>query len=330
MNLISDISSAEWISIGARIVGATFLWTAVIKAIAPHIFYQHLSALGWIPYRFLWPAVIASAAFEAGWGVALIAGLSPEWLLPATILLLAGFSVISWWGVRSGKTEDCGCYGGYIQPSIAQSLGLNAVFAALILLSWFVPVTPSPAALWQIVVTIVAALVVGGLAETARRYPDKHGRPMFDSNPIKVGRQWRHSWAGGATADTGDEVLVAYLGPDCPYCKSFVTIANAMVQSPKLPAVVGVVASTRARLDAFIEEKGIRFPMTIVSQSLMRRVAQAVPTAVLVKAGRIERIWVGAMPVDFVDRFRRAFFPDSVAGTTDLSAGKDGPLATSA
>lgn len=311
MNLISEITTGEWISLGPRIVGATFLWTAVIKAIAPQTFRQHLASLGWIPERLLWSAVVAAAGFEAGWGVALILLVAPAILLPATLVLLAVFSFISWWGVRSGKAADCGCYGGFIQPSIAQSIALNSLFAALVLAAWLVPMTSGPVSLWKVVAAVVAALGAAGLAEAARQYPATHGRDMFDLNPLKVGRKWRHSWAGGATAgNTSDEILVAYLGPDCPFCVKFVTVANAMVQSPMLPRVVGVVGSSKERLDAFIAEKGIRFPMSTISGSLMARIAQAVPTAALVKGGKIERIWVGNMPVDFVERFRRAFFPD--------------------
>ncbi|MEJ7759915.1 MAG: MauE/DoxX family redox-associated membrane protein [Gemmatimonadaceae bacterium] len=311
MNLLSEITAAQWISLGPRIVGATFVWTAVIKAIAPQTFRQHLSSLGWIPDRLLWPAVVGAAAFEAGWGVALILGIAPAIVLPATLVLLVVFSAISWWGVRSGKAADCGCYGGFIHPSIAQSIGLNSAFAALVLAAWFAPMPATPMSLWMVFVAIAATLVTGGLAEFARRYPDKHGHALFDLNPLKVGRKWRHSWSGGATSgNISDEMLVAYLGPDCPYCTKFVTLANAMIQSPRLPRVVGVVGSSRERLNSFIADKGIRFPMATISPSLMGRLAQAVPTAVLVKSGKIDRIWIGNMPADFVDRFRRAFFPD--------------------
>lgn len=317
MNFISDMSAGDWASLGPRIVGATFVWTAVIKAIAPRTFYQHLSSLGWIPVKLLWPAVTAAAAFEAGWGLALILGLAPAVMLPATIVLLAMFSVISWWGVRSGKATDCGCYGGFIQPSIAQSIGLNTLFAALVAISWAVPAAAAPIAYWKIAASVICALAVAALTEVARRYPARHGRELFDLNPLKAGRAWRHRWAGGATSSAGsDEVLVAYLGANCPYCTRFVTIANAMIQSPALPRVVGVVGSSRESMETFVKEKGIRFPVTTISPSLMGRLAQAVPTAVLVKSGRIDRMWVGDMPVDFVDRFRRAFFPDPEPAVT--------------
>jgi len=311
MNLLSEITTAQWTSLGPRIVGATFLWTAVIKAIAPGTFYRHLASLGWIPGRLLWPAVTAAAGFEAGWGVALILGFAPEPVLPATVVLLIVFSAISWWGVRSGKAADCGCYGGLIQPSIAQSLGLNSLFAALVVAAWLVPVAATQVALWKIFISVAAAISAGAVAEFARRYPHKHGRELFDLNPFKAGRKWRHSWAGGATSkNTSDEMLVAYLGANCPYCTRFVTIANAMVQSPVLPRVFGVVGSSREQMDAYVAEKGIRFPVSAISPSLMGRLAQSVPTAVLVRDGRIERVWIGNMPADFVDRFRRAFFPD--------------------
>jgi hypothetical protein len=44
----------------------------------------------------------------------------------------------------------------------------------------------------------------------------------------------------------------------------------------------------------------------------MSRLAQAVPTTLLVEDGKIQRMWIGRMPPEFVERFRRAFFPDEL------------------
>ena len=300
------------IRLGPILVGLVFVSTGVMKAISPHTFSAHLLNLAWIP-RYLVPAAVTVVAgFEVGWGVALIIDFSPGVFLPATILVLILFSAVTWWAVRSGQATDCGCYGGYFQPSVPQSLALNAVFCVLAGSAWFAGARASSFALWQLLTVVGSCVAAIMFTEFSQRVARKTGEPLIDTNPMKIGRTWRDSWAGGVTMNRTGEILVSFLGTDCPYCLEWVRVANAIAQSPKLPEVVGVTATSRERLDDFITHHGIRFPVGIVSRSLMGRLIQAVPTTVLVKNGMIEKLWAGTVPPDFVDRFRRAFFPDSV------------------
>ncbi|MEO5579173.1 MAG: MauE/DoxX family redox-associated membrane protein [Gemmatimonadaceae bacterium] len=312
MIVVPDITASHLIALGPRLVGATFVWAGVIKAIAPHTFLGHLSGLGLIPRKLLSPSVTAVAGLEVGWGIALLTGVAPGLVYPATVVTLILLASLSWWGVRSGKATDCGCYGGYVRPSIAASIGLNALFAGMVIAAWMArPAAGVSVEPWPVVAVLVGAIGFAALAEAAQRFARNHGRMMFDTSPLKIGRRWHHAWAGGITSSIQGEVLVAFLGPDCPYCSQWVKVANVIVQSPKLPSVVGVVAAPRQRLDTFIEDHGIRFPMAAVSQSLLGRLTQAVPTAVLVDSGRITRLWVGNLPPEFVRRMRTAFFPEA-------------------
>lgn len=320
MTSITNVSTAELISLGSRLVGATFLWTAGIKAIAPHTLSRHLMALGWIPRKWIVLAVTAAAALEAGLGIALLVNLAPGLLLPFTFVLLFVLTGIAVWGVRSGKTTDCGCYGGYIQPSIGQSVGLNALFASLIAAAWLSQPHIVAPAVWQVIVAAATVIFFGALTHSAQRFKMKHGRPMIETSPLKVGRRWKHSSAGGATSRVDGEVFVSYLGSNCPHCTRWVKWLNAMHQSPRLPAVVGVMSASKEQLDSYVAEKGIRFPVVTVSQTLMGRLTEAVPTTVLVEAGRIAELWQGGTPPpEFVDRFRRAFFPDPVETLAETS-----------
>ncbi|MDQ3244232.1 MAG: hypothetical protein M3Q09_10925, partial [Gemmatimonadota bacterium] len=231
-------------------------------------------------------------------------------LYPATVVLLVVLTSISWWGVRSGKAKDCGCYGGYVQPSITQSIALNAAFALLVIAAWTTNRPTLNIQLWQIGLVLVGAIGIATLAEAAQRHEKRTGKLMFDTSPLKIGRRWRHSWADGATSAIDGEMLVAFLGPNCPYCSQFVRVANAIIQSPELPRVVGVISAPTDEVNAYIAAQDIRFPVATVSQSLMGRLTRAVPTAVVIKSGKIEHMWIGNMPPQFVDRFRDAFFPD--------------------
>ncbi|MEO7685262.1 MAG: MauE/DoxX family redox-associated membrane protein [Gemmatimonadaceae bacterium] len=303
-------SSESWIVVGPWIVGATFLWSGAIKAVAPHVFSAHLTKLDWIPRRLNSHAVVAVAALESAWGIALILGVAWGFVLPATVAVLAILTGISWWSVETGRTTDCGCYGGYVVPSTAQSIALNAGLAALVLGAWFALPHSLDAPTWKVAVTAITCLVFGTLATLSQRFLAKHGRFMFDLSPLKVGRRWNSGWGASPNGEE-KELLVSYLGPDCPHCKNWVRVLNAMQQAPGLPRVAGVVATSREKVERFVEGSGVRFPITTIPQTLMNRLAWSVPTTVLVSDGRIQNQWSGSMPPEFYHRFKRAFFTSS-------------------
>ena len=326
--IASELTAGDWTSLGARVVGATFLWTAFIKAVDPLTFSRHLYRLGWIPQNLNRPSVIAAATLEAALGMSLIVMLAPGIVLPVTLALLIVLSFVSWWGVRSGKASDCGCYGGFIQPSIGQSLALNALFFVLVAAAWALGERTIGAAAWQIAASAGVAVIAGVLATAALEWPRRKGKPLFDLNPVKVGRRWSHRWAGGATAAMKGEFLVAWLGPKCPFCVQFVRVGNAMVQSDQLPDVFGVVAASKEDRDSFVEERQIRFPVTTISDSLMSRIADAVPTVAVVEDGIVTAHWVGAMPPEFAKRFTTAFFPQARAMSESAGSGRGTELAS--
>jgi hypothetical protein len=306
MILISDLQISTILSVaGPLIVGATFLYSGAVKAVSPHVFRQHLSSLGWIPRRYLDVSVVTAAALEAGWGVMLMINAVPRIVIPLTALALFVLTGISWWGVRSGRTTDCGCFGGYVVPSLAQSILLNSTFIVLLL------ITPLPREShlfwWKIVAAIVAAVAAASLAVGSQRTLAKTGQFLFDLSPLKIGRRWHNKW--GADIAGQGEFLVSYLGPDCPHCKQWVRVLNAVSQSAGLPQVIGIVATPGEKLRQFVDESGIRFPMKTIPQTLMSRLVWGVPTTVQVADGRIQNQWSGRMPPEFFARFRDAFFP---------------------
>jgi hypothetical protein len=318
MILSPDFKSPEsWLVVGPWIVGATFVWAGAIKAVAPHVFSAYLSQLGWIPARLNAHAVIAAAGLETAWGLALILGVAPAFVLPATVALLAILTGVSWWGVRTGKTTDCGCYGGYVVPSMAQSIALNGALAALTIAAWLVLRGSLDTPGWKLVVTGIAGVGVGGFAAISQSFLAKRGSLMIDMSPLKTGRRWRSRWGASPRTDA-KELLVSYLGPDCPHCKKWVQVLNAMQQTSDLPDVAGVVATSNEQLESFVETSGIRFPITTIPQSLMNRLVWGVPTTVLISEGRIQDRWSGNMPPDFYRRFKLAFFP------SDGSASENG------
>jgi hypothetical protein len=60
-------------------------------------------------------------------------------------------------------------------------------------------------------------------------------------------------------------------------------------------------------LQRFLAEHLIRFPVTHMPQSLVSLMANAYPTAALVRDGRVKEKWVGEMPKEYLDRVREFF-----------------------
>jgi hypothetical protein len=300
--------------LGARAVGAIFVAAALMKVAAPFSFYRHLARLGVMPNAVSRALVPIAIGLEAAWGVILLTALMPHLVLPATAVGLVVMTGITVWSVKSGKTEDCGCYGGFITPSIWQSVSLNGLYILLIAAA-FVSLSGSPGAVvWKSVASVLAAILFGGVAEYALRHEFRTGLSLFTPSPLKVGQRWKPAWAGSSKHFEGSSHILSYLGPDCPYCKRWVRALNVIHESPDLPNVTAVLSSSHQKVDAFLAETGVRFPVATISEAKMQRLASAVPTTVLVERGTIQDVWKGTlMSESFSSRFKAAFFPEALA-----------------
>jgi hypothetical protein len=216
------------------------------------------------------------------------------------------------WSVKSGKTEDCGCYGGFITPSITQSVALNGFYLLLIVAAWTTSTAGIANAVWKIPAVTLTALLLGGTAEYALRSEFSTGVALFTPSPLKIGQRWKPGWAGTARHNLEPEQLLAYLGPDCPYCKRWVRALNVIHASPLLPPVTAILSSSQKAIDDFVLETGVRFPIATISQAKMQRLSSAVPTTVLIENGRIQDVWGGALfSESFTSRFKAVFFPSA-------------------
>jgi hypothetical protein len=299
--------------VAAGLVGLVFLAAAIMKVAAPMSFYRHVTQLGIVPPKAVRAVVPVAIALESAWGAALIFLIWPRFVLPFTALALIALSALTFWSVKSGRTEDCGCYGGFVTPSIGQSLGLNGLYLILILAAFAMLPASAYTAPWKIIAMLVVAVIAGVTAQYALSSELKTGMAVFTPSPLKIGARWKRKWAGLPVDSANREHLVSYMGPTCPHCKRWVRVLNVVHAAPNLPPVLGVMASSPATIEEFVSENDVRFPISTVSTGLMSRLAPAVPTTVLVNDGRIDDQWAGGMSDNFVDKFKRAFFPGAAA-----------------
>jgi len=303
----------NWTMLGAAVVGVVFVAAALMKVAAPFSFYRHVARFDILPHLALRISVPLAIGLEGGWGAALAVGLVPQLMLPFTAVALVVLAGVTWWSVKSGKAEDCGCYGGFITPSIWQSIGLNGFYFLLILAAWATLPAASVDAGWKVVVVALTTVLFGATAEYALRSEFSTGVPLFTPSPLRIGQRWKAGWAGTARDKLEPAQLLAYLGPDCPYCKRWVRALNVIHASPALPPVTAILSSSQKAIDDFVVETNVRFPIATISPAKMQRLSSVVPTTVLIERGTIQDVWKGAVfSESFTSRFKTVFFPSNV------------------
>lgn len=290
----------------AAVVGAVFVATGALKALDSRRFQQQLQRYRLLPPRLVPPAALAFVAFECALGAALILGFSP-WVVAAAAVLLAGFAALTVWGTRSGRIEDCGCYGGLVMLTPAQSLALDGLYVLLLVVAWRVgDAVPGAPPVWKIAVVLLA-----GGAALAAAWRSQTG-PLADLALLRPGRAWRRGWLKHPPRDLASGAhFVVFLSRECPYCKNWVPLLNVIEVQPDMPSVVAIMSLDDEGRKAFLAEHLIKFPVTFMPQSLVSLMVDAYPTAALVENGRVTGKWIGEMPELYLTRVRH--FVDAIA-----------------
>ncbi|MDM9586317.1 MauE/DoxX family redox-associated membrane protein [Nostoc sp. GT001] len=291
--------------ISSLVVGSVFLVTGVVKALAPTRFLIHISQLQLLPPKVNIGAAIAFTILECILGVALILRLFPQWLFLGTIVLLLLLSSLTYWSTSTKRTDDCGCYNGLIDISPKQSLLLNALYITLMGLAWFYPVADILTVSQQVTALLISLTTSCLLTAVSYIYFWKQKKPILNLEPLQVNRRWQPQWLKEYPESlTTGEKLVVFLMPGCPTCKNWLKVLKVVHQRTDLPDVVAGVPQTLEQVQAFVQSNNINFPVVAMSPTVVARLTNAFPTAVLLEEGIIREKWLGVMPLDFVKRVK--------------------------
>jgi len=294
---------------GAILVGTIFLLSGIAKILEPWKFAQHLEKLGLLKPQLILPITLTFTGVECALGVALILGIVPKAIAPITILILLGFSILTYWSTSTGRTEDCGCYNGWLEITPTQSLVLNAIYIILLILAEFLG-SYEPTLLWQWMVVGVILLSGVGLAGGSMEYfRDRGNIPFIDFAPLQINRIWQPEWLGedGESALMSGEKIVVFLSPQCLQCKSWLNPLKVVHWRDDLPNVAGVIELTTVEeVRQFINSNFINFPAIAMQGSQLNKLGiNAFPTAVFLEDGIIKDKWVGLMPLWFLNKIRQ-------------------------
>ncbi len=284
------------------IVGAIFLVTGIVKALNSKSFIRHTARYGLLSGKVVPETAIGFIGLECALGVALLLHEFPEWLVPGSIVLLLCLSALTIWATSSGRTEDCGCYGGLLVVTPKQSILLNLGYILLLELAWLYPASNNHTTTWQWVLALVA-LVAGSTFGWQSRE-----KPLVDFSRLKMGNRWNPNWLKDTPQDLQQgSYLVVFLTKNCPHCKKWVPLLNVMSTQKDLPNVLGILSLTNEEIEAFKAEHLVRFPIVRMDKLLFGYMANAFPTIVVVEEGVISNKLTGDIPKEFFDRIRQFY-----------------------
>jgi hypothetical protein len=281
------------------IVGVVFLLTGVIKALSSEKFITTVFRYGLLPVQAVGAVAVTFIGLECSLGIALILHAFPDWLVPGTIVLIVILSVLTTWAVSTGRSEDCGCYGGLLVITPQNSMLLNLGYILVLDSAWFYPVQNYQTETGQWVAALLALPIFGLMGWQSKT------KPLVDLSRLKAGKLWKTQWLkhDEQNLQQGSHFVV-FLSKDCPYCKRWVPLLNVMNTQQDFPDVIGVLAMSLEEITAFQAEHLVRFPLAQMDKLLFGYMVDGVPVAVLVKDGSIENKWSGEIPKEYFDRIK--------------------------
>lgn len=294
-NTLSNIAFLSYFA--QSLIGIIFLVTGAAKALDLRRFIQHIFRYELFPAQSLSAIALWFISVECTLGTALILNVHSQWIIPGSIVLLVGLSALTLWATSSGRTEDCGCYGGLLVIPPKLSIQLNISYILLLGISWLNPVSVRSAVPWEWGLICLVFISSFSLSFFSR------DEPLVDFSRLKVGNRWKCIWLKENNQGLleGDHFVV-FLSKDCPYCKRWIPFLNIMSTQDNSPKPQGIMPLTDQELEVFKREQKAQFSLLSMDKLLFGYMVEALPTAVLLEGGVITGKWVGEIPELYLDR----------------------------
>jgi hypothetical protein len=277
------------------------LSAGLIKATNLELFMVQIKAYGILSHPFLllvsaWGMVTVQCCL----GTALLVNYRPRISLPATILLWVVLLGGTAWAAWTGATDQCGCFGAFLEHSPALASVENTLFlAATIYARWSLGQAPSPAGrplkAWAVGTACLAGILLPplfGVPLTATMHPEAGiaVQPGLLEGLNIQGAEIPH--AGG------DPLLLVLLGTDCTHCLDALPEVDALAESEGVPPVIGLCPAEEPERKRFVQQFQPSFPLGRIDQSSFWKLLSTgdLPRVLLVRRGEVLGTWDASVP----------------------------------
>jgi hypothetical protein len=290
----------------AGALGLFFVAASLSKAVDVELFVRQIKAYGIISDTILvaltaWGLI----ALECTLGVGLVVFYRPKLFLGIAAGLLIFFWALTSWAWWTGATENCGCFGGWMD----RTPGEEAIENVVLLLATFFAARrpghlkwqPSRLRAWAVVV----AAVVGLALPVASGFPTLKAKPS-ESAEVKTELS-QLALHGPQVVDlTQGTHLVVLMSTDCLHCREAIFDLNELALIPDLPPIVALCTDDEFQCEVFVEEFQPGFPIGCVTDSLFFELLGDgnVPRILLLREGQVLHAWDDVVPEEDMIRAR--------------------------
>ncbi len=246
--------------------------------------------------------------FECCLGAALIFNYRPKIAVPLGLLIFLVFIGATGYAWKTGVTEDCGCFGSWIERTPGEAMVEDLFLFAALLAAWKWNRTFKrwPFFLKEILVGI--ALLAGFLI------PVTMG-PVIDritsavTEPAKEGLE-PFILEGFTERDLskGKHIIIV-METDCSHCRAEMEFLNAMALDKDLPEVIAVTMNDEQQREDFAFEYDSAFDLfKIPDNDFWRLLGDGeIPRTILINEGMVLKKWDFAAPG--IDELKAALNP---------------------
>jgi uncharacterized membrane protein YphA (DoxX/SURF4 family) len=282
--------------IAALGLGLVFILAGTLKVADPWSFLGSLPAYGVPPFLRL-PITLAMPTIEVVLGIMLLVGWRTRLASIAAAGVLAVFAGVIGYGWAMGTLQECGCFGPMLKRTPPEALAQDAVFIAMAAFGM----------LWAPGNKIeLTRFRTGTLATAAVLSVALIGGTLWSDTATLDERIVAAEPAVGSDVPSLDsldlrsrDVFLYLFHPDCPHCVRNGPQLARLASDPQLPEFIGITHSVDpGEVRAYLNHAGADINAYEFNLASFVQITGdgAVPQLVLLKRGRIERVWKGDLP----------------------------------
>jgi uncharacterized membrane protein YphA (DoxX/SURF4 family) len=277
-----------WLGHLARIsLGLVFVFAGMTKIVDPAEFGHQIAGYGIIGEGLATLASPLLIAFETTLGIALLVGFRLRVSVLTASALLVFFIALEGYGMATGRTESCGCFGAYVQRTPGEVIIEDLLFLFLGIVAWFALRAWHPRrariAAGVVIITSIASLA---LAAASPHLPiDPYVTRLATGRPIDT----LQLPADLPSLGEGRH-LVALFEVTTPEAEALAAELSAIATRPGAPVVLALTPSDDEDRTAFFWSTAPEFDIYSVDRPLLKRLYRRLPLFFAVDSGRIAGI----------------------------------------
>ena len=282
----------------AGAVGLILLIAGLVKAMDMDLFIRQMRDYGIISqHELLAFSAWGLIALEFALGIGLLIFYRPKIMLALTSLLWIIFLGATSWAWLTGATEECGCFGVWVEYSPAQAVmeNLTLLFATLIARVLYKESyrTQSRVKAW----CVALSFLIGAALPLTMGFPlSRITQSPWENIEIELSKLQIRG-LDRVDLSRGSHLLII-MDTDCEHCKEALPEMDALAEANDLPSVTVLCPNDDSARKRFIQEFQPAFPLGQIEERVFFRILGLgdVPRTILVKDMRVQGVWDHHVP----------------------------------